>query len=78
VFIVLFGAFLLTLLVITAIAVVYSPFFSRVVRGPVLAERGKEYVEAAKPAGAGDLRIMFRDRAGGIDGKRVGGTGHRG
>ena len=36
---------------IIAIAVVYSPVFGRVVRGPVLVERGKEYVEAARVIG---------------------------
>jgi peptide/nickel transport system permease protein len=43
-----------------AIAVVYSPFFSRVVRGPVLAERGKEYVEAARVLGATAPRVIRR------------------
>ena len=43
---------------IWAIAVVYAPFFSRVVRGPVLAERGKEYVEAARVIGASAPRII--------------------
>jgi peptide/nickel transport system permease protein len=33
---------------------------ARVVRGIFLSLREKEYVEAAKAAGAGDLRIMFR------------------
>jgi peptide/nickel transport system permease protein len=33
---------------------------ARVVRGVFLSLREKEYVEAAKAAGAGDLRIMFR------------------
>jgi peptide/nickel transport system permease protein len=43
---------------IWAIAVVYAPFFSRVVRGPVLAERGKEYVEAARVIGGSAPRII--------------------
>ena len=33
---------------------------ARIVRGVFLSLREKEYVEAAKAAGAGDLRIMFR------------------
>jgi peptide/nickel transport system permease protein len=44
---------------ILAIAVVYAPFFSRVVRGPVLAERGKEYVEAARVIGGSTGQIIF-------------------
>jgi peptide/nickel transport system permease protein len=43
---------ILALLLWTAIA--------RVVRGVFLSLREKEYVEAAKASGAGDLRIMFR------------------
>jgi len=43
---------------IWAIAVVYAPFFSRVVRGPVLAERNKEYVEAARVIGGSAPRII--------------------
>ena len=45
---------------IVAIAVVYSPVFGRVVRGPVLVERGKEYVEAARVIGASSPRIVLR------------------
>ncbi len=44
---------------IIAIAVVYSPLFGRVVRGPVLVERGKEYVEAARVLGASSPRIIL-------------------
>jgi peptide/nickel transport system permease protein len=43
-----------------AIAVVYAPLFSRVARGPVIAEREKEYVFAALGLGAGSLRVVFR------------------
>jgi ABC-type dipeptide/oligopeptide/nickel transport system permease subunit len=35
-------------------------FLARLVRGQFLSLREKEYVDAAKAAGAGDLRIMFR------------------
>jgi peptide/nickel transport system permease protein len=45
---------------IIAIAVVYSPVFGRVVRGPVLVERGKEYVEAARVIGASSPRVVLR------------------
>jgi peptide/nickel transport system permease protein len=45
---------------IIAIAVVYSPVFGRVVRGPVLVERGKEYVEAARVMGASSPRIILK------------------
>jgi peptide/nickel transport system permease protein len=44
---------------IIAIAVVYSPVFGRVVRGPVLVERGREYVEAARVIGASSPRVLF-------------------
>ena len=33
---------------------------ARIVRGSYLSLKEKEYVEAAKAAGAGDMRIMFR------------------
>jgi ABC-type dipeptide/oligopeptide/nickel transport system permease subunit len=45
-------AFILAFLFWTGIA--------RIVRGSFLSLREKEYVEAAKAAGSGDLRIMFR------------------
>ena len=37
---------------VVAITIVYTPLFSRVMRGPVLAEREKEYVEAVRALGA--------------------------
>lgn len=43
-----------------AIAVVYAPLFSRVARGPVIAERAKDHVVAAQGLGAGGLRLIFR------------------
>jgi peptide/nickel transport system permease protein len=43
-----------------AIAVVYVPLFSRVARGPVIAEREKDHVAAAQGLGAGWPRIIFR------------------
>jgi len=45
---------------IIAITIVYTPFFFRVARGPMLAEREKEYVHAAKAVGAGNARILWR------------------
>jgi peptide/nickel transport system permease protein len=45
---------------ILAIAVVYAPLFGRVVRGPTLVERAKEYVEAARVLGASSPRIILR------------------
>ena len=36
------------------------PGVARLVRGRVLAERGRDYVDAARLLGAGDLRIMYR------------------
>ena len=45
---------------ILAIAVVYAPLFGRVVRGPVLVERSKEYVEAARVLGASSPRVILR------------------
>jgi peptide/nickel transport system permease protein len=42
------------------LALLFWTSIARVVRGVFLSLREKEYVEAAKAAGAGDLRIMFR------------------
>lgn len=48
------------------LSILIISFFSwasvaRIVRGQVLSVREKEYVEAARSLGAGDMRIMFRD-----------------
>lgn len=43
-----------------AIGIGYLPIFVRTVRGQVLAEVDKEYVQAARMVGAGDWRIMFK------------------
>jgi ABC-type dipeptide/oligopeptide/nickel transport system permease subunit len=53
-----FGASLVT--VMTAIAIVRIPIFARTVRGSVLAEREKEYIEAARCIGQNPLWILFR------------------
>jgi len=44
---------------ILIIAIVYTPYMARPIRGEVLALREKEFVEAAVAQGAGSLRIMF-------------------
>jgi peptide/nickel transport system permease protein len=46
--------------VIIAIAVVYTPIFARVVRGPVLALKARDFVEAARAIGATRTRIVLR------------------
>ena len=45
---------------VIAIAIVYAPLFGRVVRGPVLVERAKDYVDAARALGAGTPRLILR------------------
>lgn len=46
--------------VVIAIAVVYTPIFARVVRGPVLGLKALSFVEAARSIGATPARIVFR------------------
>ncbi len=53
-----FGASLVT--VMTAVAIVRIPIFARTVRGSVLAEREKEYVQAAQCIGVNPWAILFR------------------
>ncbi len=43
-----------------AIAIVLQPHFVRLTRAAVLAERSRDYVVAAKVAGAGHFRLMFK------------------
>ena len=43
-----------------AIAVVLQPHYVRLTRAAVLSERTKDYVIAARVAGAGPIRLMFR------------------
>jgi len=43
-----------------AIALVLQPHFVRLTRAAVLTEKGREYVTAARVAGAGPMRLMFR------------------
>jgi len=48
-------------LVIFIIALFSWPYIARIVRGNVLSIREKEFVEASRSLGAGNLRIMFRE-----------------
>ena len=43
-----------------AIAIVYQPHFARLTRAAVMGEKEREYVAAARVAGAGNLRLMFK------------------
>jgi len=43
-----------------AVGIAYAPGLARVTRAAVMGVREYEYVSAARAAGAGDLRIMFR------------------
>jgi len=43
-----------------AIALVLQPHFVRLTRAAVMTEKGREYVTAARVAGASPLRLMFR------------------
>jgi peptide/nickel transport system permease protein len=45
---------------VIAIAIVYTPIFARVMRGPVLVEREKEYVEAVRALGAGRAKVALQ------------------
>jgi len=45
---------------VIAIAIVYTPIFVRVMRGPVLVEREKEYVEAVRALGAGRTAVALK------------------
>jgi peptide/nickel transport system permease protein len=45
---------------VLAIAIVYTPLFARVMRGPVLAEREKEYVEAVHALGASRWAVALK------------------
>ncbi|UGX87955.1 MULTISPECIES: ABC transporter permease subunit [unclassified Phyllobacterium] len=43
-----------------AIALVLQPHFARLTRAAVMSEKNREYVVAAKLAGAGHIRLMFK------------------
>lgn len=66
-----FPAILLALLVVTiigpgtwtsvlAIGIVYTPIFTRVVRGPALSLKAREFVDAARTFGSGRFYILTR------------------
>ncbi len=66
-----FPAILLALFIVTAlgpgaqntilaIAIVYTPIFARVVRGPILVMKGEEFILASQALGAGHARILAR------------------
>ncbi|MGE3796465.1 MAG: ABC transporter permease [Thermomicrobiales bacterium] len=66
-----FPAILLALLVVTilgsglrntvvAIAIVYTPIFARVARGPVLSLKESDFVEAATAMGSSSVRVLLR------------------
>jgi peptide/nickel transport system permease protein len=40
--------------------VVYTPLFARVIRGPVISERHRDYVQAARVIGASHPAIIYR------------------
>lgn len=46
--------------VMLAIGIVYTPSFARVIRGPVLATKNEEFVDASRVIGASTPRIIFR------------------
>jgi len=45
---------------VMAITIVYTPLFVRVMRGPVLVEREREYIEAVRALGAGRLVVALK------------------
>ena len=45
---------------VVAISIVYTPLFARVMRGPVLAEREKDYVQAVRALGATRLAVALK------------------
>ena len=49
-----------TLVVVVALAIIYIPIFTRILRGSVIAVRSEEYVEAARALGAAPFRVMAR------------------
>ncbi len=45
---------------VVAISIVYTPIFARVMRGPVLAEREKDYVQAVRALGATRVAVALK------------------
>src|SRR5262245_9553799 len=48
-------------LVVFVISILTWPYIARIVRGNTLAIREREFIEAARSLGAGNVRIMFRE-----------------
>jgi ABC-type dipeptide/oligopeptide/nickel transport system permease subunit len=46
--------------VVIAVSIAFMPAIGRILRGGVLAERNRQYVEAARVIGATEVRVMFR------------------
>jgi ABC-type dipeptide/oligopeptide/nickel transport system permease subunit len=46
---------------VTVIVIVNWTYIGRIIRGQVLSLREKEFVEAARASGAGDIAILFRE-----------------
>lgn len=49
-----------SVVVVTAIAIIYTPIFARVIRSSVLAVASLTYVDAARCRGSSDLKTIFR------------------
>jgi len=45
---------------VLAIAIVYTPIFARVARGPVLAVKEMDFVQAGRGLGASNLRLILK------------------
>jgi ABC-type dipeptide/oligopeptide/nickel transport system permease subunit len=48
------------LAIVIAVSVAFLPAIGRIMRGGVIAERNRQYVEAARVIGASETRVMFR------------------
>lgn len=48
------------LAIVIAVSVAFLPAIGRILRGGVIAERNRQYVEAARVIGASETRVMFR------------------
>lgn len=46
--------------IITSLSIIYMPVFARLARSGALSLKMRDFVEAARSTGAGDLRILFR------------------
>ena len=44
-----------------AVAITYVPHYARLARASVMSEMARDYVTAAKVAGAGNMRLLFRE-----------------